>query len=91
MLEAPPALHTAAPPARSSGVSLTRTPGTSAPRRSLGAARGDPIDDVLARLADSVHLPAMDERFGEVERERPAPAPYPIRYVPRALGVDEAY
>lgn len=89
MLEAPPALHAAAPPARTSGVSLTRTPSSVGPRRSLGAVRGDPIDDVLARLADSVHLPAMDERFGEVERT--APAPYPIRYVPHALGVDEAY
>ncbi|KAI3620527.1 hypothetical protein CBS9595_002494 [Malassezia furfur] len=89
MLEAPPALHAAAPPARTSGVSLTRTPSSVGPRRSLGAVRGDPIDDFLARLADSVHLPAMDERFGEVERT--APAPYPIRYVPHALGVDEAY
>lgn len=83
MLDAPPALHE--PDARRSlGVSLGRSPGHVAP-----APRAEKIDDVLARLGQSIHLPAMDERFGELERHA---VPRAIQIAPRhaELGDQDA-
>lgn len=76
MLDAPPALHEL-PERRSLGRSPSSMPLT--PRSSLGAPaeKGD-IDDVLAKLAASVKLHAMDEAFGG-RPEPPRTLPRPIR------------
>lgn len=82
MLDTSPALHEVEQ--RSTGRSLARSPSPlpSMPYRMRGAP-AENIDDVLARLADSVQFPAMDERFG-VREQRATPLPIRIQ----ARGTD---